>query len=576
MLQEMKIKNFALIKEISIRFAHGLNILTGETGAGKSIIIDALSAILGEKMTVNFIRSGEDRSVIEGTFLLEPDTQAERLLDEMGIEVEGRIVVIRRELGRDGKGRSFINGVRLPTSKLKDVGNLLVDIHGQNEHQAILRVQNHLDILDLYGQNEGLMQQREKIKALYKKYTDLSQILKDLQANSHDKEMRAELLGHAVQELQEANILSGEEEELKSEARRLSGAEKLFSELSQAHQALNGAESEEENVMSMLGKAETFLQAGSETDDRLLPLVSQLQESLFQIQDVNQNLGQYLDKIEFSPQRLEEVESRLDLMSKLLIKYKAKDVQELLEYQKKAQRELDHINLSDEQIQNTRQDLRDLESEYSGQAEQLSEKRKSVAQILEQQVNLELKELVMENTLFRVQIDQIKDEQSAIQYGTNTVRFASYGVDQVEFFIAAGAKEQLKPLRKIASGGEMSRIMLAIKKLIIDKVEPQSMVFDEVDAGVGGKVAERVGRKLKALSKGAQVICITHLPQIAAMADIQFFIAKDKDADGRMITQLKRLTKKEREQEIARMMSGEKITDLTLQHAREMIAMVQP
>ncbi len=584
MLEEIKIKNFALIKDLSLRFTNGLNILTGETGAGKSIIIDALGAILGEKVTIGMIRSGEEKAIIEGSFILEPNTQAERLLEEMGVEVEGRFVNIRREFSIEGRSRSFINGVILPSSKIRDVGLLLVDIHGQNEHQAILKVQNHLNILDFMGTADQLWQKRNEFRDLFEKRSELLDLLAGLESSSQEKEAKVELLSFAIEEISSHRFVSGEEEELKTEARRLAGSEKLFAELKEAHSLLFGTEESSGAMLQMLTRLEKVLSNAVETDARLHPSLIQVQESLYRLEESARLVSDAIDQIEFSPQRLDEVEERLDALQKLYRKYKVGSISELLEYQQKAERELESISFSEEKIRKTREELESLVVKMTELGKELSSLRQKVARRLESEMNQELKDLMMENTRFEVVIQQVSVEDEAddseeggsksqFLFEGNPVRIFRNGFDYVEYYIAAGSKEKPRPLRKIASGGEMSRLMLALKKLIIDKVEPQSMVFDEVDSGVGGKVAERIGRKLRALSRKGQTICITHLPQIAAMADIQFKVMKLIDSDQRTITTVKRLTSKERIEEIARMMSGEEITDVTRKHAEEMIAL---
>jgi DNA repair protein RecN (Recombination protein N) len=570
MLEELKIKNFALIKELAVKFTHGLNILTGETGAGKSIIIDALGGILGEKMTTGHIRSGEDKAIIEGYFILEANTMVEKVLDEMGIEVEGRYLYLRRELNSDGKGRSFINGVMLPTSKLREIGALLVDIHGQNEHQAILKVPTHLLILDNFGFQQGLLEKRKELSAIFDTMMELQEILKNLELFSKDREGRIELLQYAVQEITEARLRPGEEEELLRDAKRFSGSEKLFEELKKVYDLLLGSD-HGRGILEGLEKSDKILQGTVETDNSLHVYQAQVQEALYQIQDLSQSLRTYIDGIDFSKESLEEIEARLDLISKFKKKYKAATISEILEYHKKAVRELDSINLGEKEIEETREKLKNIIRDFTRKSADVSNLRLEAATLLESRINQELKDLAMENTGFKVNLNRLAEEGSPVIINNTPLKFFRYGIDHAEFYISAGKDEKLLPLRKIASGGEMSRIMLALKKLIIDMVEPQSMIFDEVDAGIGGKVAERIGNKLRELSLKGQIICITHLPQIASKADIHFMVTKNQDSEKRVLTGIKRLTNKERVMEIARMMAGEQITDLTVQHATEML-----
>lgn len=570
MLEELKIKNFALIKDLSIKFTRGLNILTGETGAGKSIIIDALSAILGEKMTTRHIRSGEKKAVIEGSFLLEPNTMVEALLDNMGIEVEGRYLYIRRELVSDGRGRSFMNGNILPTSKLKEVGNLLVDIHGQNEHQAILKVHNHLLILDNFGIEKNLEKRRKTLSKIHENIIKFSEILANLELSSREKEEKKDYLIFSINEIKEAKLKPGEDEELAKEAKLLAGSEKLAEELHLVYNYFQGDE-EQTGILANLDKTEKILSIARETDNDLQGSHSQVQEALYQLEDASSFIRLYLDSFDFSKERQEEVENRLDLISTLKKKYKAETVRQLLEYREKAGEELESINLSDKEINETKEKLNQSIQEYIKKGADLSNLRLEMATVLEGKMNEELKDLVMANTRFKINLRRTQDPESVIIINGQPLKFSKNGIDDIEFFISAGSEEVPRPLRKVASGGEMSRLMLALKKLIIDTAEPQSMIFDEVDAGIGGKVAERIGRKLKALSTKGQTICITHLPQIAALADIQFNVVKIVDDDKRVLTGIKRLTNKERVLEIARMMAGEQITDITIQHAKEML-----
>lgn len=570
MLEELKIKNFALIKDLSIKFTRGLNILTGETGAGKSIIIDALSAILGEKMTTRHIRSGEKKAVIEGSFLLEPNTMVEALLDNMGIEVEGRYLYIRRELVSDGRGRSFMNGNILPTSKLKEVGNLLVDIHGQNEHQAILKVHNHLLILDNFGIEKNLEKRRKTLSKIHENIIKFSEILANLELSSREKEEKKDYLIFSINEIKEAKLKPGEDEELAKEAKLLAGSEKLAEELHLVYNYFQGDE-EQTGILANLDKTEKILSIARETDNDLQGSHSQVQEALYQLEDASSFIRLYLDSFDFSKERQEEVENRLDLISTLKKKYKAETVRQLLEYREKAGEELESINLSDKEINETKEKLNQSIQEYIKKGADLSNLRLEMATVLEGKMNEELKDLVMANTRFKINLRRTQDPESIIIINGQPLKFSKNGIDDIEFFISAGSEEVPRPLRKVASGGEMSRLMLALKKLIIDTAEPQSMIFDEVDAGIGGKVAERIGRKLKALSTKGQTICITHLPQIAALADIQFNVVKIVDDDKRVLTGIKRLTNKERVLEIARMMAGEQITDITIQHAKEML-----
>lgn len=563
MLSELKINNFVLIEDLKLKFERGLNILTGETGAGKSILIDALSGVLGEKMTTDMIRTGHERAILEGVFDISNLPQVKSILEESGIDYDNDTLVQRRELYSSGKGRCFVNSTQIPLAKLKEISEYLVDIHGQNEHQSIVRIPRHRELLDSFGCLEKLVQ---KVNALYHKLDNLQERIDSFKIDEKEKARRIEYLNFAINEIESAKLLPGEEENLENESMILSNSEKLFEEINNSSQLLK----EEGGILQNLKKVERSLISVSEYDPNISAYLDNVREALYQLEDTSAFLRGYEDSIDFSPQRINEVETRLSLISGLKKKY-GNSIPEVLEYLRKAGEELNTISSSDEEIEKLTEEYRAAIKETKLVAFELSDKRKIAAKQLEEKVMSELKDLGMAGTVFRISIQREFSPEGRIEKDNKTYVLYPHGLDRIEFLISANEGENLKQLRKVASGGEMSRIMLALKKVILSADIVDTLIFDEVDAGIGGKTAEIVGKKLKSLAGDRQVLVITHLPQIAAMSDNHYTVSKEKIND-RITTQVKNLNRADKINEIARMLAGEKITDISLKHAQEMIA----
>ena len=564
MLLELKINNFILIDDLKLKFDRGLNILTGETGAGKSILIDALSGVLGEKMTTDMIRAGNERAILEGVFDISKLPQVKSLLDESGIDYDDNTLVQRRELYTSGKGRCFANSTQIPIAKLKEISEYLVDIHGQNEHQSIVKTSRHRELLDSFGCLEDKV---AKVNELYNKLNNLQERIDSFKIDEREKARRIEYLSFAIKEIESAKIIPGEEQTLETEESILSNAEKLFEEINNS----SGILKSDSGVIQSLKKVERSLLSVSEYDPAISNTLDSIRSALYQLEDASSFLRGYESNIDFSPQRINEVEARLSLISSLKKKY-GNSIEEILEYLKKSKDELNTISTSDEEIGKLAEEYKAVVKETKIVAFDLSDSRKLYAKSLEEKVISELKDLGMEGTVFRISIQRDFSPDGKIEKDNKTYVLYPHGLDRIEFLISANEGEDLKQLKKVASGGEMSRIMLALKKVILSADIVDTLIFDEVDAGIGGKTAEIVGRKLKSLSGDRQVLVITHLAQIAAMSDNHYTVSKEKIND-RVTTSVKNLNKTDKTKEIARMLAGEKITDISIKHAQEMISL---
>lgn len=567
MLEELRIKNFVLIEDLTLKFGKGFNVLTGETGAGKSILIDALSGVLGEKMTTDMIRSGFDKAVLEGVFNIASASNVRTILEESGIDCDDDVLVLRRELFSSGKGRCFANATPIPINRLKEISDYLVDIHGQNEHQNIARIAKHREILDAFAGHQKLL---EKIGELYQRLFSLKEALNSQMTDEREKARRIEYLSFAIEEITSARLSPQEEEDLKNESQILANAEKIFNDARLSSDLLKG----DGGILSSLKKVEQCLSSISKYDTNISDTLDGIRTSLYSLEDAASFLRNYTRGINFSPERVNEVESRLALIASLKKKYGA-TIQEILDYAEKSRRELEAISSSEERVETIKAEFQTAVREAKTVALELSESRKKSAAILESKVMSELKDLGMGGTSFRVSITRETSPDGDIEADSKKYVLYPHGIDRVEFLIAANQGEALKELRRVASGGEMSRIMLALKNVLLSSDIVESLVFDEVDAGIGGRTAETVGRKLKSLSKNRQVLVITHLPQIAAMSDIHFTVQKSASGN-RTVTSVQRLDRNEKIKEIARMLSGEKITDITLKHAEEMVHSSEP
>ena len=562
MLLDLRIKNFIIIDSLVINFSKGLNILSGETGAGKSILIDALSGIMGDKLSADMIRSGFESAALEAAFDISGLEEIKKILNESGIDTDEEMLILRREFFTSGKGRCFANSVNIPVTKLKEISENLIDIHGQNEHQNIVKVSKHRELLDSFGRLGSRVQ---KVRDLHEKLTSTRNKISSFEIDEREKARRVEFNTFSIREIESAELKPGEEEELKNESNLLANAEKLFLEINEAASMINS----DSGVLRNLKKAESSLSKISDLDTNITSILDSIRESLYSLEDVSASLRDYRENVNFSPERINEVEERLNLIQVLKKKY-GDSIDEILAYADKARIELETINASEEELEFLKTQEKKIVKEVKEEALLLSDERKTTADKLETLVMKELADLGMAGTVFKISISKESSPNGDVESDNKRYMLYPHGLDRIEFLLSANEGEDLKQLRKVASGGEMSRIMLALKNVIQSADIVDTLIFDEVDAGISGKTAEIVGKKLRNLSNDRQVLLITHLPQIAAMSESHFLVQKGK-TDGRVTTVVKNLTEKEKVREVARMLAGEEITELSIQHAEELI-----
>ncbi len=567
MLIELLIRNLAIIDEVQVPFQSGFNVLTGETGAGKSIIIHALNFLVGGKGDIDLIRTGEDFMVVEAVFDLSHCPQGKAVLEELGFEPEDDALILSRELSRSGRSRCRINGRAATVAMLKQIGKALVDIHGQHEHQSLLEPSNHLRFLDAFGGDE-VLNLKERYANLYRQLMQIEREIAELQQSERDRMQRLDLLRYQADEIDKANLREGEEEELLQERQLLANAERIVERVNYAVQRLM----EDGGALDKLGDAIQTLKDIIHLDPALGEWQNALSQAFDTIQEVGFELERYASRVEFNPERLDEVESRLDLIRRLKRKY-GDTISAILQYREQIERELQKLETSEERLEALQKERERLRNELAEAAFALSQARQEIARQLEKTVQNHLKALMMEKARFKIAVDRIPDP-NGLKLPDGIFAFGRDGVDQVEFLIATNPGEPLKPLAKIASGGEISRTMLALKASLQRTHEIPVLVFDEIDVGIGGRTAEAVGEKLREVSRYAQVLCVTHLPQIAALAD--WHLQVEKVTEGRrtrvIVTPLQF---EERVKELARMLSGKQITQASLQHAQELLARIR-
>lgn len=575
MIQELIIRNYALIDQLKVEFAPGLNILTGETGAGKSIVLEAIGLVLGERGSPDLVKSGCSQAVVEAAIDIAENPAISDLISDLGFvaeadeadEADSETLILERQISANGKSRCHINGRLATLSALKDIGDLLVDIHGQHEHQSLFRVEKHLDLLDNFGKLNSL---REKVSEKYSRIERLQKELEQLEADYKEKLRQKELFEFQFNELRQADLKAGEEEELISERKVLNNAETLYETAVSAYEKILGSESSDISILDLLRGISNEFSKLTEIDKSLVEVASRIGSALYELEDISASIRSYADSIEFEPNRLEQIETRLDLIYKLKRKY-GDSITEIINYKKRLERDLELLSVNSTKIEDIKVQLnRELEA-AKALAFELSTERQKVAKRLELAMEKELETLGMAKTRFKVLMSQKESENGIIKSDSNSKRFelAINGIDQAEFLIAPNVGEPLKPLAKIASGGEISRIMLALKTVLASSDQLPTLIFDEIDAGIGGHTAEVVGKKLKELSKLHQVICITHLPQIASLAEAHYLIRKRVVGDKTKV-EAAHLDKEARVQELARMLGGKKITQIALAHAKEL------
>jgi DNA repair protein RecN (Recombination protein N) len=554
MLKELRIKNLAIIDDLSVRFDKGLNALTGETGAGKSIIVDALGLALGERAQSELIRSGEPEASVQAYFELEDYSS----LPDIGIDASDGIL-LRRVLSASGKNRAYVNDTMVTLQTLSSIGGSLVDILSQHEHQSLLAPDKQKALVDSFGK---FLPERERLELLFRETKDLGDRCAALRETIRERAHRLDLLRFQVQEIDAASLKEGEKEALEDERKILVNLTRLteltVSSFSLLHESDGSCSEKLARVISQLRDI-CAIDSGMEDTLRLLESAMPL------IGDASVALGRYRDKFDFEPGRLETVEDRLELIKKLERKY-GEGTSAVLAYREAAQKELEGIESADEALEAFEAELEAKKSALIKAALDLSEKRSKAGRKIEKLVTAGLGDLAFGNARFAIEVRRETDAEGHYRIGPT-------GLDSVEFLFSANPGEPLKQLSKIISGGELSRVMLSLKAILADADNTPVLIFDEVDAGIGGKTAESVARKLRAISGRRQLLCITHLPRIASMADFHLRIEK-KEKGGKVSVEVKELSGKERQDEIARMLSGT-VTEISRRHAGELLERVK-
>lgn len=553
MLRSLYIKNFALIDDITVEFGSGLNILTGETGAGKSILLDALQVALGGRASAEYIRAGEDKATVQAAFEIAGKEWEERLA-ELGIDTEDGLLILAREISRSGRNWCRVNGQVVTLTMYRQAGAGLVDLHAQNQQQSLLNTERHLDLLDRYGK-EKLMKQRELVKERYQAWYRLHSKLEQMQKDARETARQMDMLQFQVQEIERAQLNPDEDIQLQQERNLLANAEKIASLSTIANQSLyRGGGKYQVAAVDLLGEALTALKELQNYDPAVAGWQQTLQNALYAVEDLAREISNYMDNIEFDPMRLDYIEKRLNEINHLKRKY-GDSVADILNYYQKITSQLNEISFTEEEFNRLQQQADRYYQEYLEQATQLSELRRQVAIELEQDVANELADLEMSRVEFKVEFTKLDKP-------------APSGLDAVQYLITPNPGEPLKPLHKIASGGELSRIMLAMKSLLAEVDEVGTLIFDEVDTGVGGRALHAVGEKMAQIGANRQVITVTHAPQVASFAKNHYLIKKEVKGN-RTFTRINKLDYNGRLQELSRMLGGQ--STVALNHAQELL-----
>lgn len=556
MLENISVKNIALIDSLFVEFEKGLNVLSGETGAGKSILIGALTLLLGGKTSTDFIRTGTDEAAVSGSFFIgNKHIEALKWLDEHGIEPEDNRVLIRRNLKQNGRSNAWIQSTPVTRNELEDFTSLLVDIHGQHDHQSLFRIAEHRRFLDSFA---GINNEVKMFTSLYAELAEKRTELENLNLSEKELAEKQELLQFAIDEITKAKLKEDEKEELEAEEKRLNQFEKLFEALNTASQLF----SDESGIISLTKKAMHNLETAKNCDEGLEDLLKRLETGYYELDDISSSIDSYLSKLTFNPERVEQVQERLSLIYKLTKKYGA-TIHDVLNYAQNAEEQLEGLSKREAGKSELEQKIGILQSKLLKLGRILSEKRKEASSKLQKEVEEVLSNLGMPKTKFQVRVDTRLPEG-------NRLSANPYGFDDIEFMISPNAGEPLRPLAKIASGGELSRVMLALKTVLAEGDEADTLIFDEIDTGIGGEVAISVASHMKKLSQKKQILCITHLAVIASHADNHIKIEKNTMGQTTK-TSAAAVSGKTRLEEIARMLAGDELSEASLKHAEELL-----
>ncbi len=562
MLRELHVRNFALLEDVRVEFGPGLNVLTGETGAGKSMLVDALGAVLGYRTPSDVVRTGATVARIAAVFDLSRCPRAAQAAVALGVPTEDGILVLVREVG--GRARAYANGEPTTVTVLRRLGSLLVEVHGQHEGQRLLDPSTHRELLDAFGR-ETLGELLGRVRSLFERWHKIRSTLSSLENRERERAHRVDLLTFQVAEIEGANLRPGELEELVALRNRLLHAVRLREAMASAYEALYGGEGA---AADQLGRAVGMLRQAAQWDPDLGQVVDALEGVQAQLQETARDVRAGLERLQFDPARLEQVEDRLTVVRGLLRKYG--DTEEaVLAYARKAKEELEALRNAESRRELLLAELESVEAELISAVQELSKARAEIARRVEQEVQHHLRDLAMPSARFQVQL-QAREDDHGLLIGDRRVAVGPRGADRVEFLLSTNPGEPLKPLARVASGGELSRVMLALRSALATADPAPTMIFDEVDAGVGARTGQVIGAKLSQLARRSQVLCVTHLPQIAAAAQYHLAIRKVTEG-GRTRTVVEPLDDGSRVEEVARMLSGPQPTEIARRHARELL-----
>lgn len=561
MLMELSIQDFAIIDKISVTFGEGLTVLTGETGAGKSIIIDAVQLLAGGRGSVDFVRYGAKKAEIEGFFSIEDKHHPIYHVSTLyGIEIQDEMVVLHRTITSSGKSICRVNGKLVTLAILREFGKTLIDIHSQHETQSLMDPESHIELLDLYDHHD-IQNAKEQYTILYEKYVSLSAQYKKLNDNEQKISHRLDLLEFQINELEQAELVPGEDETLEKERNQLANYEKIFLSVQDAYNALSG----EQKGIEWLNQAQLSLQNSKDHDPFIAKKAEELTNYYYIIEELSYDLSDFKDTLHYDAGRLNEIETRLHEIERLKKKY-GSSVNEMLEYMAEIEEELEQIRNKDSHLSSLQQQIDETVKDAYLEAMNLHELRKKSAHSLTKEIHQELKDLYLENAQFSISFNT----EGMDHEFNGDIQLHKNGIDQIKFLISTNPGEPLKEINKVASGGELSRIMLAMKKIFAKHQGVTSVIFDEVDTGVSGRVAQSMAEKIFQISIESQVLCITHLPQVAAMADTHKYIRKI-DQQDRTMTTISELNEQQTIEELSRMMTGTELTETALDHGEKLL-----
>lgn len=558
MIIELSIKNFAIIDNLKINFTKGFNVLTGETGTGKSIIVESIGMILGQRANRNLVRSGKDKAILEGVFYLENPQKVNMILDRYGIDKDPEnYLIITREIFSNGRSVSRVNGRTVTLIMLNDITSNLVDIHGQYEHQSLLQIENHIKLIDTFGDYE-LKRLLEQVEGKYKELSQEKKKLKDLTLDSIERDREMDLLKYQIEEIENSNLDKLDEEELLSEYNKISNIKEIEMVLGETANIMKDDGYNNYSIVDSINRCISNMNKIKGYGEEFEEYGKTLEYINYELQDLYRNIVNYLEKLDMDNERLMELEERIDTINKLKRKY-GNSIDEILQYKDKIKERYNVLLNVEQAIEKINTNISIMEEELSHNCSKLTDLRKKISKSIEKMITQELKDLNMNNVVFKVDFKRLE-------------RFTEIGWDKIEFLISTNKGEDLKPLSQIVSGGEMSRIMLAFKRILADYDNIPTLIFDEIDTGISGRTGQVVGEKMKMISKNHQVICISHLPQIAALADTHFLIDKET-VDDKTTTIVRKLEDEERIDELSRLLGGVDLTDTTKLHAKEMLEM---